>query len=51
MMWKGFEPIVYHLTGTYKKGINVAPETLVEFLVDWHLSEDPPTWAITIHPT
>lgn len=51
MMWKGFEPIVYHLTGTYEKGINVDPKTLAEFRVNWHPSEDLPKWAITIHPT
>ena len=51
MMWKGFEPVVYHLTDTYEKGINVDSKVLAEFRVDWHPSADLPKWAITIRPT
>ncbi|MEL7141287.1 MAG: ISAzo13 family transposase, partial [Cyanobacteria bacterium J06573_11] len=51
MMWKGFEPIVYHLRGTYEKGITVDPQSLAEFRVDWQPSKDLPKWAITIQPT
>ena len=48
IIWKGFEPIVYHLTGIYEKSINIDPQTLAEFRVDWHPSEDLSKWAITI---
>jgi hypothetical protein len=51
MMWKGFEPVVYHLSGTYEKGITVDAEASAEFRVDWHPSEGLPKWAITIQPT
>lgn len=51
MMWKGLEPVIYQLSGTYEKGITVDPQTLAEFRVDWHPSEDLPKWAITIQPT
>lgn len=51
MMWKGFEPVVHHLRGTYEKGISVDAEALAEFRVDWQPSENLPKWAITIHPT
>ena len=51
MMWKGFEPVVYHLGGTYRKGITVEANALATFRVDWRPSEDLPKWAITIHPT
>ncbi len=50
MMWKGIEPIVYHVTDVYEKGIKVDAETLATFRVDWHPSEDLPKWAITINP-
>jgi len=50
MMWKGFEPIVYHLTGGYEKGIKRDADSLAEFRVDWHPSKDLPKWAITINP-
>ena len=51
MMWKGFEPVVYHVTDTYEKGIKVGPEMLAEFRLNWQPSEDLPKWAITINPT
>ncbi|MEL6264022.1 MAG: ISAzo13 family transposase, partial [Cyanobacteria bacterium J06626_6] len=30
MMWKGLEPVIYHLSGTYEKGISVDPNALDE---------------------
>jgi len=39
MMWKGLEPVVYRLSGTYEKGITVDSPSLAEFRVDWHPSE------------
>ena len=51
MTWKGFEPIVYYLSGTYEKGISVDSQTLAEFRVDWYPSLDLPKWAITIQPS
>ena len=31
MMWKGLEPMIYHLNDTYAKGISVDPKTLAEY--------------------
>ena len=50
MMWKGFEPVVHHVTQTYEKGITVDAETLATFKVDWHPDSDLPKWAVTIMP-
>jgi len=50
MMWKGMEPVVYHVTRVYEKGIKVGAETLATFLLDWHRDEDLPKWAVTINP-
>ena len=50
MMWKGFEPIVYHVTQVYEKGITVDSETLATFKVDWYPDDDLPKWAVTVNP-
>ncbi|MEL7225216.1 MAG: hypothetical protein AAGL17_10200 [Cyanobacteria bacterium J06576_12] len=51
MTWKGFEPMIYYLSGAYEKGISVDPQTLAEFHLDWHPALDLPKWAITIQPS
>ncbi|MEM7062593.1 MAG: transposase [Cyanobacteria bacterium P01_B01_bin.77] len=50
MMWKGFEPVVHHVTQVYEKGIMVDSETLATFKVDWVPDNDLPKWAVTINP-
>ena len=49
-MWKGLEPIVYHVTQVYEKGITVDSETLATFKVDWHPDDDLPQWAVIVNP-
>ena len=51
MMWKGFEPVVHHVTQVYEKGITVDSETLDTFKVDWVPDDDLPKWAVIINPT
>ena len=51
MCWKGFEPIVYHITQSYPKGIKVDAEELATYRIDWHPDEHLPKWAVTISPS
>lgn len=48
MAWKGFNPVVHHITQVYEKGITVDAQTLAPYRVDWHPSPTLPKWAITI---
>ena len=48
MAWKGFNPVVHHITHVYEKGITVDAQALAPFRVDWHPSPTLPKWAITI---
>lgn len=48
MVWKGFNPVVHHISQVYEKGITVGADTLATYRVDWHPSPTLPKWAITI---
>ncbi len=50
MTWKGIQPIVHLIEGTYEKGIKVAPGELAAYRDHWHPSQTLPKWDVTILP-
>jgi len=48
MQWNGKTPTVHHITESYEKNVKVDQETLANYLIDWHPSDDLPKWAVTV---
>ena len=50
MTWKGFEPMVHLVEGTYEKNITVPADELEPYKQRWQRAESLPEWDITIVP-
>ena len=50
MTWKGFEPMVHLVEGTYEKNITVPADELEPYQQQWQRSEALPKWDIKIVP-